>query len=148
MREEIQARMTENVSDLQNQYVIFDRVISTIESTLNLTSEQSGEMTYRIETELADYNIILNEGLAGGTVVVAINATDISGMGASRVATMTITSRLATQEVINNIQDTNLHATIVNVFSVIFDTIKTATDIVLEGDQNENSPNSNEMDVT
>jgi hypothetical protein len=148
MREEIQTRMSENVSDLQNQYVIFDRVISTIESTLNLTSEQAGEMTYRIETELADYIVILNEGLAGGTVVIAINANDISGMGASRVATMTITSRLATQEVINNIQNPNLHAAIVNVFSVIFDTIKTATDIVLEGDQNENSPNSDEMDVT
>lgn len=148
MREEIQTRMSENVSDLQNQYVIFDRVISTIESTLNLTSEQASEMTYRIETELADYIVILNEGLAGGTVVIAINANDISGMGASRVATMTITSRLATQEVINNIQNPNLHAAIVNVFSVIFDTIKTATDIVLEGDQNENSPNSDEMDVT
>lgn len=136
MRQELQTRMEMFVSDLERQYVTFDAVVTVVEDTMDTTMQHTADLTYMVELEDMTIMVMLNEALAGGSVVVACNTDGLPGMGAARIATMTITSIGATQENIGNISSITAHDKITALFANIFRYVNLNILGAQEGDQN------------
>jgi len=136
MRQELQTRMDTFVSDLERQYVTFDAVVTVVEDTMDATMQHTADLTYMVELDDMTIMVMLNEALAGGSVVVACNTDDLPGMGAARIATMTITSIGTTQENIGNISSIAAHDKITALFANIFRYVSQNIVGAQEGDQN------------
>ena len=93
-------------------------------------------LTYMVELDDMTIMVMLNEALAGGSVVVACNTDGLPGMGAARIATMTITSIGTTQENIGNISSIAAHDKITALFANIFRYVSQNIVGAQEGDQN------------
>lgn len=136
MRQELQTRMDAFVSDLERQYVTFDAVVTVVEETMDATMQHTADLTYMVELDDMTIMVMLNEALAGGSVVVACNTDGLPGMGAARIATMTITSIGTTQENIGNISSIAAHDKITALFANIFRYVSQNIVGAQEGDQN------------
>lgn len=123
MKPEIQENMETRTTEITEQNIIFDEVISAIESSIGITMIKTAENNYNILTEDNwDITVFLNESLFEG--IININVNRNSENGSIRFATMTINSKRVIQESYNNIDTVIHHKYITDLFGDIFEEVK------------------------